>query len=159
MTALVEFEVLGVPAPQGSKTAITIGGKARLIEGGSDTGRTKHKAWRTAVAEAARDVAADHDQAAPFDGPLYLSIEFRFPMPKSRPARARAAGRWPHTVKPDLDKVLRATADGLTTGGLITDDARICAIECEAWEVVSWTGAVITVGRQALPDELLGGAA
>lgn len=154
MTALVEFEVLGVPAPQGSHTAVTIGGKARLIEGGSNTGRTKHKAWRTAVAEAARDVAGD----TPFDGPLWLSIEFRFPMPKSRPAAARRAGRWPHTVKPDADKVLRATLDGLTAGGLIVDDARVCAVELEAWEVLGWTGAVITVGRQDLPSAL-GGAA
>jgi Holliday junction resolvase RusA-like endonuclease len=150
MTALVEFEVLGVPAPQGSKTAVTVGGKARVIQAGSKSGREKHRAWRGAVAQAARDVAGDR----PHDGPLWLSISFRFPMPKSRPAAARAAGRWPHSVKPDIDKVLRATADGLTDGGLIADDSRICAVECEAWEVDGWTGAVITVGRQALPDRL-----
>ena len=154
MSELVEFEVVGVPAPQGSKTAVTTAGKARLIEGGSSTGRAKHKAWRDAVAWCARDVAP----AQPHDGPLWLSIEFRFPMPKSRPAAARHAGRWPHTVKPDLDKVLRATCDGLTAGGLIADDARICAVEMEAWEVDGWTGAVIAVGRQALPGAL-GGAA
>lgn len=44
---------------------------------------------------------------------------------------------------------------GLTAGGLITDDARICAVEMEAWEVAGWTGAVISVGRQTLPGELL----
>ena len=152
MNTLAAFEVLGVPAPQGSHTKMPNG---VILSGSSKTGRAKHKAWRTAVAEAARDVADDPDMAAPFDGPLFLSIEFRFPMPKSRPAKARTAGRWPHMVKPDIDKVLRATADGLTAGGLIADDSRICAVECEAWEVIGWTGAVITVGRQT-PFDLAG---
>ena len=38
-------------------------------------------------------------------------------MPASRPKRVQALGRWPHTVKPDKDKALRSTLDGLTDGG------------------------------------------
>ena len=37
---------LGFRVPQGSKSAVLIGGKARLIEGSSTTGREKHKSWR-----------------------------------------------------------------------------------------------------------------
>lgn len=139
MNTLAAFEVIGVPAPQGSKTAIKMGNRAQVIEGGSKAGRAKHKAWRTAVAEAARELAPD----LPFDGPLSLHVSFRLPMPASRPAAVQRAGRWPHSVKPDKDKLLRSTLDGLTDGGLIRDDARVFRIELDAFEVVGWTGAEI----------------
>ena len=150
MTPLIEFEVLGLPAAQGSKSAVVRGGKAVVIEGRRGSGRAKHRAWREAVANAARDVAADR----PHDGALHLDIEFRFPLPKSRPAAARAAGRWPHTVRPDVDKCLRSTLDGLTDGGLIVDDARVCAVAIDAWEVAGWTGAVIRLSVLDLPGTL-----
>lgn len=140
MNTLAAFEILGVPAPQGSKTRMPNGA---LVEGGSKTGRAKHKAWRTAVAEAARDVADD----IPHDGALHVTISFRLPMPASRPARIRAAGVWPHAVKPDLDKLVRSTLDGLTDGGLIVGDHRVFAFEVDAFEVVGWTGAEVTVRR------------
>lgn len=155
MTPLVSFEILGVPAPQGSHTTITVGGKARVIPAGSKSGRAKHKAWRTAVAETARDVADER----PHDGPLQLTVTFRLPMPKSRPAAARRAGIWPHSVKPDIDKVLRSTLDGLSDGGLIADDARICAVDMVAIEVDGWTGADITLNRFELPETGRGRAA
>lgn len=140
MSPFDEFEILGVPAPQGSKTRMPNGA---VVEGGSKTGRAKTKAWRRAVAEVARDLAGPE----PLDEPLGIDLEFRMPMPKSRPARAREAGRWPHMVKPDIDKLLRATLDGLTDGGLIRDDSRIVAVGMEAWEVVGWTGAIVSLSR------------
>lgn len=36
-------------------------------------------------------------------------------------------GGW-HTVKPDLDKLIRAIDDAITTAGIITDDSTISAI-------------------------------
>jgi len=45
--------IVGVPAPQGSKTGVVRGNRAILIEGGSQTGRDKHRAWRDACAAAA----------------------------------------------------------------------------------------------------------
>lgn len=140
MNTLVAFEILGVPAPQGSKTRMPNGA---VVEAGSKTGRQAHKAWRTTVAQTARDVADDD----PYDGPLQVSIHFRMPMPASRPARARAAGVWPHQVKPDIDKLVRSTLDGLTDGGLIVGDHRVFALEVDAFEVVDWTGAEVTVRR------------
>jgi Holliday junction resolvase RusA-like endonuclease len=53
------------------------------------------------------------------DGPLAVTIEFRFPLPKSDPHRTR------HSTKPDIDKLERATLDALVHGGLIKDDARV----------------------------------
>ena len=140
MELLAAFEVLGVPAPQGSKTRMPNGA---MIEGSSKTGRAKQKAWRTAVAQTARDLAPDE----PYDMPMQLEVAFRMPMPASRPAAARRAGVWPHSVKPDIDKLLRSTLDGLTDGGLIRDDARIVAVDASAFEYVGWTGAEIVLRR------------
>ena len=140
MNTLAAFEVLGVPAPQGSKTVMPGG---FLVEGSSKTGRAKHKAWRGAVADVARDVADDE----PYDGALQVSISFRLPMPASRPVKVRTVGIWPKSTKPDIDKLIRSTLDGLTDGGLIVDDARIFALDVEKYEVIGWTGAEIVVNR------------
>jgi Holliday junction resolvase RusA-like endonuclease len=140
MIHLAAFEILGVPAPQGSKTKMPNGG---MVEGSSTTGRAKHKAWRQAVASAARDIA----ESEPHDGPLQVIIEFRLPMPKSRPAAVRAAGKWPHTVKPDKDKLVRSTFDGFVDGGLIADDARLFSHLIEAYEVTGWLGAEVVLRK------------
>lgn len=138
-----EFDVIGLPAPQGSKSAVARGGRAIVIEGSSKAQRERHGNWRSAVAEAARRAAA----ATPLDGPLHIDVTFRFPMPASRPKKIRAGGWAPKTSAPDLDKLLRATGDALTASGLIADDARICRIEASKWETTGWTGATIIVSE------------
>lgn len=139
MTRLIEFEVLGLPAPQGSARAFMANGRAHL----TNAKTPKHNAWRDSVAQAARDVAEHDDVTAPLDGALNLSIEFRFPMPKSRPKRVRDAGSAMKTSAPDLDKLVRSVCDALVAGGLIADDARIAWLCANKTEVVGWTGAVI----------------
>lgn len=136
---MTRLRVLGVPAPQGSKSAVVRAGKAVLIEGSSTTGRVKHAAWRTAVAWTASN------GSEPLDGPLSIDVTFRLPMPKSRPAAIRRAGIGPHACKPDLDKLLRSTFDGLKDAGLIVDDSRICAVSALAIETTGWTGADIEI--------------
>lgn len=133
----VEFEVIGTPAAQGSKRHV---GNGVMIETSK-----QHKPWRATVAAAARDVAAHPDVAAPLDGPLQLVVEFRFPMPASRPKSVRAAGSALKTTAPDLDKLVRAVGDALTESGLIHDDARICYLYATKLEVIGWTGAVIRI--------------
>ena len=136
----IAFSVLGLPAPQGSKTKMPNGA---MLEGSSRGQRERHRNWRSAVAEAAREAAADLD--APLDGPLTLHVVFRFPMPKSRPRAVRENGRNPKATTPDLDKILRATCDGLEAGGLIANDSRIWHVVATKYEVTGWTGARITV--------------
>lgn len=144
---IVEFEILGDPAAQGSKTRMPNGA---MLEGGSPEARAKHRSWRTAVAEAARDVAAHDDVPAPLDGPLCLDVTFRFAMPASRPKHVRAIGCGPKVSAPDLDKLIRALGDGLQAGGLVRDDARICEIVANKIEVTDgWTGAVVTISEAA----------
>ena len=141
MKMLAAFTVEGLPAPQGSKTAVMWGDRPGLIEGGSKVGRAKHKAWREAVEHVASQVRADE----PYDGPLSVSVDFRMPMPKSRPAAVKRAGIGWHSVKPDKDKLLRSTLDGLTAGGLIADDARVARILLTATETTGQAGADIVV--------------
>ena len=140
MCTLASFEIVGLPTPQGSKTRMPNGA---MIEGSSATGRVKHKSWRAAVAEAARNIA----EPEPYDGPLHVQVTFRLPMPASRPKRIRETGEWPKTTKPDIDKLIRALFDGLAEGGLISDDARVYAVDATKVEIVGWTGAQVTLRR------------
>lgn len=132
---MIRMRVLGVPAPQGSKTRMPNGA---MLEGGSQTGRDKQKAWRTAVA----DTAHHNRPTTPLDGPLWLRIDLRMPRPKARKT-ALYCDR-----KPDVDKIIRATCDALTEAGMISDDSRIVelhVVKMYADPSDPWTGADITI--------------
>lgn len=148
MTSL-SFDVVGTPGPQGSKAP----------KGRTKTGRTimvesskKVAPWRQDVAAAAR---AAHS-GPPLDGPLELTVIFRFPATSSWRAADRARGwRWKDRT-PDLDKLLRSTGDALQTAGVVADDARIVRTIASKVEIDGWTGARITlasVGVDADPEE------
>lgn len=141
LVAVASFTVMGLPAPQGSKTRMPNGA---LVEGRTTAGRARHQSWRSAVVEAAAKEAGGRP---PLDGPLILHVILRVPMPRSRPKRVLAAGMAPSTVKPDLDKLIRGVLDGMVQGGLIVDDARVCQIEAEKVEVIGWTGAQVVLSR------------
>lgn len=134
----LSFDVVGTPAPQGSKRMVPTAQGDRLIE----TNHGHKRVWRGTVAQAAR---AAHGDAAPLDGPLRVEITFRFSMPRSRPARVRTAGVAWKTSAPDVDKLVRSTLDALTEAGAIADDARIAELVARKIEIVGWTGATIVV--------------
>ena len=117
MTASVSFEVDGKPEPQGSKFAIIVKGRAQVI----DDNPHALKAWRKAVAGAAREAVGGRP---PLDVACSLEAVFYMPRPKT-------VTRPEPTVKPDLDKLLRALMDALKTGGVYTDDARVTRISIE----------------------------
>jgi Holliday junction resolvase RusA-like endonuclease len=141
----IRFDVHGHPAPQGSKTAVMRGARPHLIEAGNQNSRQRHHDWRTAVTLAA---LAHVPETGPLDGPLALTVTFRFPMPTSRPKHIQTTGIAWKTSAPDLDKLIRATGDALTAAGIIRDDARIVTITARKIEVVSWTGATIELTDQ-----------
>jgi crossover junction endodeoxyribonuclease RusA len=127
--------VFGVPAPQGSKRAFVRNGKAVLTESAG----ASHKAWRIAVAETCN---AAWTGKATLDGPLAVTIKFSMPRPKA------AAKRHWHDRRPDLDKLVRSTLDGITDAGVIADDARIAHLTATKFytsDTNAWTGAEITV--------------
>lgn len=129
----MKFTVIGDPAPQGSKRHV---GRGVMIESSK-----KVKPWREAVANAA--YAARNGQPS-LDGRICLDVTFWLPRPASLTKKRIAEGP---CRKPDLDKLLRSTLDGLVTGGAIVDDARI--VECHAVkryvEPTGHTGAEILV--------------
>ncbi len=47
--------------------------------------------------------------------------------------RPKTVNRLRPNVKPDLDKLIRSTCDGLKTGGLFTDDALIVEIRASKY--------------------------
>lgn len=130
----VSFVVDGMPAPQGSKRHV---GKGVMVESSR-----KVAPWRATVAASAQ---AAMSGLAPLDGPLHVEMSFRLPMPTSRPKADRARGwRWADR-RPDLDKLVRSTLDGITEGGVIVDDARVVAVSAHMVEVPGWVGVTVTV--------------
>lgn len=109
---MIHTFIPGTPVPQGSVNNY----RGRIV------GVTpKLKAWRLKIRAA---TMAKH-AGEPLDGPITVSLVFQL-APPQRP-------RWPlPAVKPDLDKLIRAVMDSLSTTkqlrGVITDDARVVNI-------------------------------
>ena len=118
MTAYVDIVVHGVPAPQGSKkggySAKT--GKTFVYDQNSKT----QKSWRQDVIAAAVSVREDFSLET-LDGPIEIFLDFRLP----RPASVKISKRPFPAVKPDIDKLIRNTLDGLTQAGIYRDDAQV----------------------------------
>lgn len=104
---MTTFRVDGIPVPQGSKKGFVVGRRAVLVDDNKD----KLKPWRAKVAAAA-------DIGVTFTGPVLVAAVFYMPRPKT-------VRRLLPSVKPDLDKLMRALGDGMTDGGLLADDALI----------------------------------
>lgn len=124
---MITFTVTGTPVPQGS---LTFYGR------GKPTHRDDLKPWRNKVRAAYVQQAGSREVT----GGARLGCEFVLPRPKAHYGTGANAGRIKpsyekalHTVKPDLDKLMRAIGDALTLdkgdlAGLprpIADDAQI----------------------------------
>jgi len=109
------FVVEGLsPAPQGSKRHV---GGGRMIESSA-----KVRPWREAVRQEA--LATGTPMAA---GPVFVRITFRFNRPKGHlntQGNLKPSAPIEHVKRPDLDKLVRSTLDGLT-GALFTDDSQV----------------------------------
>lgn len=108
---MISYFVPGEPAPQGSKNGFVKNGRVVMVESSK-----KVKPWREAVVLHTRGTVTE-----PMTTPVEIALVFHLPKPKS------VTRKWP-SVKPDLDKLIRSTFDGLTTGGLYTDDALVIAV-------------------------------
>jgi len=145
VTARVTFEVLGVPKPQGSKSAFRARDGRIMVKESNPLG---HAQWRNAVSESAIRLADEHGVMV---GPIRLDVVYRFPMPASRSRRDRLVGEVWKTTAPDRDKLDRCVCDALEAAGLIGNDALVCAGESIKVEVTGWTGASITLTELAEP--------
>jgi Holliday junction resolvase RusA-like endonuclease len=148
---LVDFYAVGLPAPQGSHSAVLIHGKPRVIVGGTPKARREHKEWREAVRLAAVEWREAHPSIPPLDEPVSLYLKIWLPSPAGDPYRTRVA------VKPDWDKLSRSVCDSLTDSGLIVDDGRIWAanVKCVYARPGSPTGCRVSLwprGDEELAD-------
>lgn len=112
----ISFFVPGVPRPAGSKTAFPFKRRDGSL-GASVVDSCKHtKPWQAVVSGEARDIYA----GPILTGPIQLELAFNFLRPKSHYGTGRNANRLKpsapmhHTVKPDIDKLIRAILDALT---------------------------------------------
>jgi Holliday junction resolvase RusA-like endonuclease len=153
---VISIEVFGLPAPKGSFRAINVRGRAQLVPGGSSQNQKALRAWAKAIEQQARAQIGERSD------PLYqgIAIEaqmiFRLPRPASHYGAkgllpSAPPDHW-HIVKPDGDKLARATLDALT-GIVYDDDARIPVQGAvKQWCHAGQEGAVITL--RALPRSL-----
>ena len=137
---MTTIRVFGTPAPQGSKRHV---GNGVLIESSA-----KVKPWRQDVRAA---VLLDH-AGVRFDGPVSLTVGFLL----RRPASHFRTGRNAHLLrdsapaypgkKPDIDKLLRSTLDGLGESGIWRDDAQVVEVVArKLYADHEPTGAHITI--------------
>ena len=114
--------VFGIPGPQGSKSR---GRYGQLYESSK-----KVKPWREACKYAALEVIENEGlnnrrriYGAAISGPVEVEISFSLPSPQSR----KKIDRYP-SRKPDIDKLLRSTFDGLSDIRVWEDDARVVRV-------------------------------
>lgn len=118
----MEFFVPGIPQAQGSKRHV---GKGRMIEMAKGLAP-----WREAIAWEAKRNA----HGKKLEGPIWARFIFFFPRPKShygtggKSDRLKASAPTYHSSPPDVDKLVRAVGDALTTSGVIDDDRKIVEI-------------------------------
>lgn len=105
------FDVLGDPAPQGSKKHV---GGGRLVESSK-----RVRPWRQIVAWAASRARCGRPTLT---GPVVVAIEFYKPRPAGHPKTRRTL---PTSVTGDIDKLIRSTLDALTTSGVFADDSLV----------------------------------
>ena len=132
---MFSYWIDGEPAPQGSKNGFVKNGRVVMVESSK-----KVKPWREAVAAQTRR-QLENLYGFPLTTPVEIALVFHLPRPKT------VTRKWP-AVKPDLDKLIRSTFDGLTTGGLYTDDALVIAVSA------SKQYATDRVGCQVIASEV-----
>jgi Holliday junction resolvase RusA-like endonuclease len=104
----IQIEVLGDPAPQGSKRIIY----GRIVEASSE----KLKKWRKAIAEACLEARKSQDYF--FTDAVRVEAIFYLPRPRTVKQEKR---QYP-IVPPDVDKLARGLLDGIGQSQMIWGD-------------------------------------
>jgi len=116
---LASFRILGLPAPQGSKSfkGMVTGARGQQVPRLVESSKQLPK-WRK---EVTKQAAITWRGNPPLDQPLVVVMTFTLPKPASAP---KTRTTWPDR-KPDVSKLARAVEDSLTDAGVFSDDARI----------------------------------
>jgi len=136
----IRLTVFGTAKPQGSKSGFVnrATGRAVIREGSSPSAHVAWKAWRDAVATAAREWQQNHN-AALLDESIEVEVTFHFAKPKSAP-------RWKvwASTSDDADKLVRAVNDSLT-GTIFVNDSRVVRLFVEKLYTLDAPRAEITI--------------
>lgn len=121
---LLDVQVHGTPAPQGSKRHV---GGGRMVESSA-----RVQPWREAVKAAI--LLSNHGPLLPVSGPVAVTILFSLQRPSSHYGAGRnrdvvrpSAPVHP-TTKPDIDKLIRSTLDALGEVGTYRDDSQVVTL-------------------------------
>lgn len=121
----LNFTVYGNPAPQGSKAYKGHrNGKPVLVESSKAL-----KPWRDKVAKDAKDAAT---KAGWTPSPM-VAVDLTFLMRRpvrhyNRAGQVRDDAPFFHSLRPDLDKLIRGVFDALTEAKIVNDDASIVTV-------------------------------
>jgi len=135
----VKFTVQGIPKAQPRPRACIRGGRASVYDPGTA------KSWRdaiylAAIEESGRDV---------LHGPLSLSIWFQMPRPKSHYRKSGLNPEAPrlHSIRPDIDNLLKAVMDALNEARVWQDDDQVAQVYAtkEYADIPGSEGAIIEV--------------
>lgn len=145
MTTLT-INVVGTPAPQGSKKGFVNPRNGRVILTESSK---KVKPWRQDVVAAIKDqVTSDWTVPA---AAVEVELVFYIARPGYHYGTGKNASRLKPAApayvdkKPDSDKLARSTLDALTTSRVIRDDAQVARLIVEKRYADAATGARITI--------------
>lgn len=131
MTSSITVWAQGVPGSQGSKRVVGQSKAGRTIMIESDK---KVKPWRTDVKDAAEKARSEAGWDNPRREPIALAVVFYVLRPKNHYRVGKHAGQlkdWAPkhpSVKPDLDKLVRAVGDALKAAGVYADDSQVVRI-------------------------------
>lgn len=138
---MIQVFVPGVAQPQGSKNAYLRGKRCVLVEANKNL-----PVWRAFVQDKLEEANAGCE---PMTGPVSLTAIFFMPKPKS-------VTRALPSVKPDLDKLIRAIGDSATKAGVIADDSQICEIVAhKVYEAEGLPRGVLITLHKFLGESLL----
>jgi Holliday junction resolvase RusA-like endonuclease len=124
------FTVYGQPVPQGSMTPMVSRDGRVFAKHGKEI---ELKQWRGLIAQRA-GLAMEKEDRPLIQGPVHLRINFYFPRPKGHYGTGKNAGDLKksaptfHTIRPDIDKLVRSVLDALT-GVCWRDDSQVYRIE------------------------------
>lgn len=113
---MLQFTVPGTPVAKGRPRAGTVAGRVRMFT------PAKTVAYEGLIALAAQSAM---DGAAPYLGPVSITVTATFPIPESWSAKKKATALW-HTGRPDGDNILKAVGDGLN-GVVWKDDSQVAS--------------------------------
>ena len=131
---MISFTVSGDPVAQ-PRHKVSIRGKKPVAYIPDD--HAVH-GYKQAVQLAAKVAMAG---LAPVNGPVLVTVLFRFGRPKSHSKAARLDDN--HTQKPDLDNLCKAVLDALN-GICWADDSQVCQIRAsKAWRTEGQTIVII----------------